>query len=861
MLRGYPDGVPVHHVFAQRVEEMPDAVALEGIEGKLTYRQLDERADQIAGLLKKHGVRPGDFVATALPRRFDMPATFLGILKCGAAYCPLDLNHPAERIELILKDAKVSAVITNSDRAAQLPQVDIPVLVLDAPGTFDSVEASSLDLVNLSDVICVLYTSGSTGLPKGVLIPHRGVIRLLFESDHIPLGPGTRMLHHSPLVFDLSTYEIWGPLLHGGQCILYPGKGLVFHELRSAIRQFKVNTLSLGPAPFNLIIDDDPDVLTGIDYLILGGEPMSPTHARKGLARFPHLHLVNGYGPTEASTFATTYTVPQDCSQSAKSVPIGKPLVRTTVYIYDANNQLITDATPGELLIGGEGVALGYLNRPELTAEKFIADPFSKDPKARLYRTGDLCRWLPDGNLDYIGRIDHQVKIRGHRIEPGEIETAILRHPNIAQCIVVAGGEAADRFLIGYFTVKRGQTCSTDELRQHLKSQLPAYLVPEWLMLLPKLPINANGKVDRKALPDPRISAPVKSPTVPRTKLESELSDLWKQILRVENLGIDDCFFALGGTSIGMMKLCALIERRMQRFVSVGNFIAASTVAKMARFLDAPDTAHHLKLAIHLRQAVDGEPLFCLPGLGGHPMRFYEMAQNLRHCGSVYGLQFPSKSGDGQPISSIEEMAEICLEEIDQLAQGRPAHVMGYSFGGAVAFETARQMKARGMKLGGLFLLDSFLPAAIRPRHRLAKMMIHAKRLLRHGFGGREHRLLEKDAAFVADPAATAPQPLRPDGEEIDRILRHAFDQYQPAQLDGDVILIQAMEQPEWLEFCVVDPSGGWADAVAGRIHHVRTPGNHLSMFHNLHLDELIRVVDSWLGRLTAQQEPSRILV
>ena len=377
--REYPEGVPVHRVFAARAAETPDAIALVGTEGTFTYRQLAERADQIAALLWQQGVRPGDFVATALNRCFDMPATFLAILKCGAAYCPLDLNHPPERIQLILRDAKIAAVVSNIERSQRLPGIGIPLLLLDLPGVFDSATAVAVNQLNPTEIICLLYTSGSTGVPKGVLIPHRGVIRLLFESDYIPFGPDICMLHHSPLVFDLSTYEIWAPLLHGGKCVLYPDKGLIFHELRNAIRRYEVNSLFLGPAPFNLIIEEDPDVLSGIQYLVLAGEAMSATHGRKCLARFPDLHLVNGYGPTEATTFATTYLMPKDFSPQAKSVPIGKPIARTTVYIYDANNQPITDDTPGELLIGGEGVVLhGYLNRSELTNERFIRDPFSR---------------------------------------------------------------------------------------------------------------------------------------------------------------------------------------------------------------------------------------------------------------------------------------------------------------------------------------------------------------------------------------------------------------------------------------------------------------------------------------------------
>jgi len=786
-----------------------------------------------------------------MDRSVDVIAGYLAILSVGALYFPIDLNQPRERLEFLLKDAKPSVVLLTRQSADRLP-AGVPAAYVEEA---DRLAPTGLEMSGRSHpqgIACLLYTSGSTGVPKGVLIPDAGIVRLVTESDFIPFGSHLRFLLHSQLPFDASTLEIFAPLLNGGTCVLFHGENIAtLHEFREAIRRFRVNTVFFGPAIFNLAIEENPDVLEGLAYLIQGGEALSPNHIRKCLELFPHMHLVNGYGPTETTTFATTYKIPRNLAAGATSVPIGKPIARTQTYIFDESGKLITDDRPGELLIGGSGVALGYLNRPEMTAERFVPDPFSTDPQARLYRTGDLCRWLPDGNLDFINRLDFQVKIRGQRVEPGEIEAAMQQHSAIGQSVVIARGQSADKYLVGFYTLARGQTCTAAELRQHLQRHLPTYLVPEKLIALETMPATRNGKVDRRALPDdvPVVQISSRQPTSP---LEKDLAELWKRSLGVEQIGLDDCFFELGGSSLGMMRLCTQIQQRTNRFVSVNTFLSATTVGKMADILARPQQSNDSSLIAMLKPG-DGEPLFCAPGHGGHPLFFRPLSQRLTWPGPIYGLQFPGLDGTSAPAQSVEEMAARFIAEIRSLAPDQRYHLIGYSFGGLITFEMGRRMRADGDEIGSTILLDAFTSTAGRSRPPIARIAIHVKRFLRKSARARfqhikPHRNADQE---IPESAVT----LMPHIEQVNQLNRRAYDNYRPGPHDGDVTLIQAMERPDWIEFCIVDPTGGWGDFVKGKLEIKQCPGNHLTMMEEPHLPQLADILNQSLS--VREMEPA----
>ena len=397
------------------------------------------------------------------------------------------------------------------------------------------------------------YTSGSTGRPKGVAIPHRGVVRLLFGQDYVTLDAGQTLLQMAPIAFDASTFELWGALLHGARCVLFPAEPPSHRRLGEVIARHGVTTLWLTASLFNSVMDEAPATLAPIRQLLIGGEALSVPHVRRALELLPHTRIVNGYGPTESTTFTCCYRLPRPLDPGATSIPIGRPIANTEVYVVDRHLNPVPIGVPGELVIGGVGLARGYLQRPELTAEKFVAHPFSAEPGARLYKTGDVARYLADGTIEFLGRLDSQVKIRGYRVEPAEIEATLRRHPAVQQTAVVAcedvGGAAR---LVAYVVATRGRAATVSELRNALKASLPEYMLPSAFVMLEALPLSPNGKVDRRALPQPRPTdgAPERVFVAPRTPIEEILARILADVLGLERVGVEDDFFELGGHSL-----------------------------------------------------------------------------------------------------------------------------------------------------------------------------------------------------------------------------------------------------------------------------------------------------------------------
>jgi amino acid adenylation domain-containing protein/non-ribosomal peptide synthase protein (TIGR01720 family) len=456
----YPKDRCVHQLFEAQVAKTPNAIAVVFEEQQLTYQALNEQANQLAHYLRTLGVQPEVLVGLCVERSLAMIIGILGILKAGGAYLPLDPTYPSARIAFMLADAQVTVLLTHSRTQQNLPSHHGKVINLDADWkTFSTLSKNNLNVeVTANNIAYVDYTSGSTGQPKGVEIPHRGITRLLFGVDYVQLDANQVFLQMAPISFDASTLEIWGALLHGGQCVLFPNQTPTTQELNRVLHQFHINTLWLTAALFNTIIDESPEILSDIRQLLVGGEALSTTHIRRALNALPNTQLINGYGPTESTTFTCCYPIPQSLFLSAQglfTIPIGKPISNTKVYLLDSSLNLVPIGVLGELYIGGDGLARAYLNRPTLTAEKFIPNPFSQQPGARLYKTGDLARYLPDGQIEYLGRIDHQVKIRGFRIELGEIESLLAQHESVQEVVVMAREDhPGDKRLVAYLVPK-----------------------------------------------------------------------------------------------------------------------------------------------------------------------------------------------------------------------------------------------------------------------------------------------------------------------------------------------------------------------------------------------------------------------
>ena len=605
----------LHSLVAEQARRTPGGVALwcEGLE--VSFAELDASSDRLAGHLASLGVGAGGFVGVFLERSIEFVVAVLGILKAGCGYAPLPADHPAERIAFMIEDADLTAIVTCRGLASLLPVPATSRVLVDADEAWWHQEhlATGLAANDGAKAAYVMYTSGSTGRPKGVVVPHRAVVRLVRGQSYADFGPELRTLLLAPTAFDASTFELWSPLLSGGTCVIFRDRMPGIMRLAKVVREGRVNCLWLTASLFNHVIDGDCECLATVGHVITGGEALSIAHVRRALINLPGIRLSNGYGPTEATTFTSMHAIDPHDAFHRGNVPIGRPLANTTCYVVDDSLRLVGVGVTGELLIGGDGLALGYLGQPELTAEKFIPDPFGGRPSARLYRTGDMCRWMEDGNLEYLGRRDQQVKIRGYRIELAEIEAELARIEGVARAVVIDREVSpGDRRLVAYL-VTEAHVPDDDRLRALLAARLPEVMVPWRFLRLDAFPITANGKLDRGALPLPdadREGGVTAVGELLRGPTETAIAALWSELLGVTEVGRDDRFFDLGGHSLLAMRLVSAIQQRL------GVRIPLRTVFDRARLADLAQTIDALATSVGslLTAEVGGEPLF-LPAL------------------------------------------------------------------------------------------------------------------------------------------------------------------------------------------------------------------------------------------------------
>jgi len=588
----------VHGLFARVAAQRPDAPALCFRGVITTYAELDAQSGRLAGQLRAHGVGPGCAVAMALERSPVAIVAVLAILKAGGCYLPVDAGHPPARLAFMLDDAGASLALCSPEHAGAFAQaVGVRVLALADDGTIPVPAGTPAPThardAGARDLAYLMYTSGSTGQPKGVQIAHDSILRLVVDANYVQLDAQTRFLHAAPLAFDASTLEIWGPLLNGGCCVLHPEHMPTPAGLQAVIRDDRVDSAWLTAALFNAIVDDDPLHLKGLRQLLIGGEALSVPHVRRLLDALPEIDLINGYGPTECTTFAATLHIPHDIPADARAVPIGRPINDTHAFIVGPAMELLPRGCVGKLFVGGRGLALGYLNRPELTAERFVASPFAAGE--RLYDTGDLARWLPDGTIDFLGRADQQVKIRGFRIELGEIETVIAAHPAVQACAVGAIQDAAGNTSLAAWLVAQPGMAAPEApaLRAHVARELPEFMLPSAFVWMERLPITANGKLDRAALPRPandrpELATPLRAPADAH---EQRLCAAFAAVLGLGRVGADDNFFELGGNSLQVLKVLARLKQDGGGALSVAGFFRHPTPAALARQLGSTGDA------------------------------------------------------------------------------------------------------------------------------------------------------------------------------------------------------------------------------------------------------------------------------
>ncbi len=609
----YPKDKTIHQLFAAQVEKTTDHIAsvgigfgTQGLEQKveITYRELDQRANHLALELKAKGIGPDAIVGVLLERSIDMVIALLGILKAGGAYLPIDVDYPGNRIDYMLVDSLSEVLVTTQDLVKGESQAGIikwkrQMVFLDElltlfdrasslrarpsgsaftyptnPEPLEPIAGLSQSTADYANLAYIMYTSGTTAKPKGVMVSHRNVIRLVKNTNFIQLNQETRILQTGAPVFDATTFEIWGSLLNGGQLVLaHQNIILEVDKLASLLVKSAINTLWLTSPLFNQLSRQNPLLFSPLRYLLVGGDILSPSHVNEVKRKFPGLNIINGYGPTENTTFSTTHLIEKEYQDN---IPIGRPIANSLAYIVDRFNHPQPIGIFGELCVGGNGVSRGYLNNPELTAEKFIQNPFlSRSTNDRLYRTGDFTRWLPGSDIEFLGRIDHQVKIRGFRIEPSEIEECLLNHEVIEEAVVIAKTTTAesarveddangDKTLYAYFVVKKEIEKKVDiaQLREYLSCSLPSYMIPSYFIQLEKIPLTPNGKINQKALPDPGPSHSQEY-AAPRNELEKQLVAIWANILGMNenDISIDSNFFELGGDSIKSIQFSSRLKK------------------------------------------------------------------------------------------------------------------------------------------------------------------------------------------------------------------------------------------------------------------------------------------------------------
>ncbi len=585
--RKYPREATIPELFEEQAKLRPEAVAVRYEGRSLTYRELNSAANRLASCLRKKGAGLETPVGICMERSLEMIIGVLGILKSGAAYVPFEPEYPLERQQTIIRDSGVRLIIVCDERTERFSSGIELVHLSQERGEWSLEPDDNLEnKVNAGNLAYIMYTSGSTGIPKGVAVPHRGVVRLVKEANYVEFGDRKTILQFAPLSFDASTFEIWGSLLNGGELVVMSAGKPSLEALGAMIRKNKINTLWLTAGLFQLMVDHRLEDLKGINQLVVGGDVVPVAQAQKFRNATPGGTLIDGYGPTENTTFTCCHRMVPE-TEIGNSVPIGMPISNTEVHIVDRNFDLVPTGVVGELYAGGDGLARGYVNASELTAEKFVPNPFSETEGERLYRTGDLARYRWDGAIEFVGRADQQVKVRGFRIEPVEIESVLGRHENVRASVVVVEERNGEKDLIAY--VVACEDLTKRELRKYLEEKLPHYMIPSTLVKIKEMPLTTNGKVDRVRLAELKAASQdnegEESYVAPRNEMEEVIAGIWKEALGLERVGIFDNFFDLGGHSLLAMKICTKMSGKLLCEARVTDLFRNPTVESLARHL------------------------------------------------------------------------------------------------------------------------------------------------------------------------------------------------------------------------------------------------------------------------------------
>ena len=851
----------IHREFEEQVRNAPDRIALTCAGVEMSYGELNRRANQLAHSLIDLGVGLDDRVGICLRRSVEMIVGLLGILKAGAAYVPVDSSQPEQRGAFMLADSAVKFVfVQEGDQWAVPDGVHRVCLDRDWHHISKEEEQNPLAQVGGENLAYVMYTSGSTGQPKGVLIPHRGVIRLVKGASYADFGADRIFLQLATLSFDASTFEIWGPLLNGARLVIMPPGYSTLDDIGGEVLAQRVSTLWLTAALFDEMVDHQLESLRDVRELLAGGDVLSQSHVKRYLLEHQTGALINGYGPTENTTFTCTFRVTSS-AQIKSSVPIGGPVTNTRVHIVDGEMHLQPIGLPGELMAGGDGLARGYLNRADLTAEKFIPDPHGHRPGGRLYRTGDLAFYGAEGDLEFIGRRDKQVKIRGFRIELQEIEESLKAQAGIRQAVVLVREETGDKRLVAYLVWDGDPRIPIAVLKTRLAAALPDYMVPGVYVELDAIPITPNGKVDRAALPAPaQTRLELKDPALPRDATELRVVQIWQEILGVQAAGIQESFFDLGGHSLLAARLMAKVEREFGVRLPLSALFEQPTVAALAGLIRKKGEIESRSMVVPIQPRGLLQPFFCVHPAGGNVLCYAQLARHLGCDRPFYGVQAQGLSGTEAPHQKIEAMASDYIESVREIQADGPYLLGGWSMGGVVAFEMARQLEERGQQVDALVLIDSRNPR------------LDADLLQMNGFNFEsfayhiglpfDHRLnnefllsLDDPLAFLLEQARSASAlPLDVDLRQIRRLFDvfsanvEALRCYVPRPRAARMTLLRAGKQKRGL---VWDTKLGWSGLATEGVEVYEVPGGHFTIMRPPHVQHLAERLGACLETLS----------
>ena len=855
----YPRDRGVHEVFRDVAVRFPDYPAIRTEAAATTYSDLDRRANQLANFLISIGVAAGERVGLLLGRSPELIIAQLAILKAGAVYAPIDPGTPPDRVAFFVRDMGVRVMMCTGDDVSAPLSSKLRVLRLDreSESIGHSPASNPERAARGDDTAYIMYTSGSSGTPKGVEVLHRAIVRLVLNQSYFQGGPGECTLLVGSPGFDGTTYEIWSALLNGGCCAVFPDRRMDLARLERVIRSCGVTSLFFSTGLFNHIVDLRPSALATARHVLVGGEALSASHIVKAQRALPHVTFGNGYGPTECTTFACSWIIGPPETWGCDSVPLGFPINNTECHIVDGELRPVPVGVVGELLLGGDGLARGYSKRPDLTAERFIPHPFSDASDARLYRTGDRCYWLPNGMIAYVGRDDDQVRLRSFRIELNEVEAALRLCPGIASAAaVVREFRSGARGLVGFVVLQSGHTWDEESALAGLALRLPDFMLPGRLFTVDVLPLTPNGKVDREALArrfdDEAAVAeqPSPPPPPPLSALEERLVDVWRRVLRDPSAGADSDFFRCGGDSLLALELILELEGQLGRPLSAGTVHRFSSPRSFARGLLDPaafDGDVPSAEGVGLLGDGPGTPVFFVPGMQGYGLFPRPLVKGLAGRHPYFDrLTFAAIRAEDAEGPAIEDIAASLVTQVRRVCPSGPYVLVGFSFGGLVAFEMACQLSEAGERVEDLILWDAY-PVVLEQRSIAAAVAS----LIRRGVSPLERgdrtalwrrlvsirwrvrRLTERLIGTVTGDPVRKALPYR-------RVFRTALA-FRPRAYMGRVHVITSRQEHAGVFDRLVQARDAWSAVVpADQLSMQELPCGHLDLMEAPYLDSLI---------------------